>query len=201
MPDRAKSQSRRRCQRHRHLRSRCARCRQARASRFRSELAAADGRGRAQPSDRGRARNDARYQRALFQRARRFREEDLEVPGRAAQPPAKLAGRSAAALAAADPSAADTLASGAAPAKLRSSKQPRQRSAVPWKRRRKPPPSPIRTMARSASPSNTSCIATRYGRSPGATISAPKATGLSSSANALPPTAQTNCGRWWLRAE
>ncbi|MEH2521218.1 hypothetical protein V1279_006791 [Bradyrhizobium sp. AZCC 1610] len=63
-----------------------------------------------------------------------------------------------------------------------SSKRWRQRSAV-----RKPPrraaPLPIRCMARSASPSSTSCIAIHCARWRGATISARKATGRSNSAS------------------
>ena len=58
---------------------------QAGAERLRPDLADADGRRGAQPADRGRAGIDARDQRALLQRARRLREEDLEIPGGAAQ--------------------------------------------------------------------------------------------------------------------
>ena len=43
------------------------------------------GGGGAKPADRGRAGIDARDQRALLQRARRVRKEDLEIPGGAAQ--------------------------------------------------------------------------------------------------------------------
>ena len=43
------------------------------------------GGGGAKPADRRRAGIDARHQRALLQRARRVREEDLEIPGGAAQ--------------------------------------------------------------------------------------------------------------------
>ncbi len=74
---------------------------------------------------------------------------------------------------------------------LRSWKRRRQKSAV-----RKPPKRqpqlPIRSMARSASPSSTSCIAIRCGRWLGATISAPKVFGRLSLANASPKTARTN---------
>ena len=132
---------------------------QAGAEGLRPDRADADGRRRAQPADRRRAGIDARHQRALFQRARRLRKEDLEIPGGAAQSGAArrrvgggagggdLGGRRHRQ----QPPRSTTQCS---------SKRRRQRSAA-----RKPPkraaPSPIRCMARSASPSSTSCIATR----------------------------------------
>jgi acyl-CoA dehydrogenase len=66
---------------------------------------------------------------------------------------------------------------------------------------RKAAPLPIKCMARSASPSSTSCIAIRCARWPGATISVPKATGRSSSASSYATAAPMNCGRWWPRAD
>ena len=59
---------------------------QAGAEGFRPDRADADGRRGAQPADRRQPGIDARDQRALLQRARRLREEDLEIPGGAAQP-------------------------------------------------------------------------------------------------------------------
>ena len=151
------------------------------------------------PADRGRAGIDARYQRALFQRARRLREEDLEIPGGAAQ----------------SGTARRRVGGGAGGGDL-GRRRHRQRDllrrrGVPrsgggqnpllGSRRKGRRASPIRCMARSASPSSTSCIATRCARWPGATISAPRATGRSSSASWSPPAAPTNCGRWWPRAD
>jgi acyl-CoA dehydrogenase len=92
---------------------------------------------------------------------------------------ARLAGESAAALAGA-PSA--------------------RRSAVRRPRKRVPR-SPIRSMARSDSPSSTSCIATAFARWRGGTISAARAIGPSNSASSSPHAAPTSCGRWWRRAE
>jgi alkylation response protein AidB-like acyl-CoA dehydrogenase len=58
-----------------------------------------------------------------------------------------------------------------------------------------------RCMARSASRSSTSCIATRCGRWHGAMISAPRAIGRSNLASASQRAAPKSCGRWWPRAE
>src|ERR1700733_7848485 len=79
-------------------------------------------------------------------------------------------------------------------------KRPRPKSAAP-----RPPKkarrSPIRCMVRSATRSNTYCIATPCGRWPGATISATRVTGPSNSASALPRAAPTICGHWSPRAK
>ena len=94
---------------------------------------------------------------------------------------ARLAGETAAALAAAT-SAADTIANGTSSTTRFSSKPRRPRSAA----RRPPkraPRSAIRCMARSASPKSTSCIASRCACWRGATISATRAIGPSNSAN------------------
>ena len=112
---------------------------------------------------------------------------------------AKLAGESAAALAAAT-SAADTIANTktfddavfleAAAAKIRCSEAAEKGARLP-----------TRCMARSASPSSTSCIAIACARWHGAMISAPKATGPWNSASWSPRAVPTNYGRWWRRAE
>lgn len=112
---------------------------------------------------------------------------------------AKLAGEAAAALAAAS-SAADTIANStsfdeavfleAAAAK-----------SVARKRPKRVPRSRIRCMARSVSPSSTSCTAIRCARWRGATTSAMRAIGRWNSARWSPPAAPMSCGRWWRRAE
>ena len=113
---------------------------------------------------------------------------------------ARLAGKSAAALAAAT-SAADAIANAS-----RMERRAIPRSGIGQnpllgggrKRRRHRPSGSWRDRLHQSS---TSCIAIRCGRWPGATISAPKATGRSNSASWSPTAAPTNCGRWWPRAD
>src|SRR5262249_11496301 len=51
------------------------------------------------------------------------------------------------------------------------------------------------------SPGSTSCTGSRSACSPGATISATRATGPCSSATSSPRAAPTRCGRWWRHGE
>ncbi len=111
---------------------------------------------------------------------------------------ARLAGEAAAAMTAAD-SAADAhrARDGLRRRRVPGSRR-RRRSARPRPRRRAPR-SRIRCTARSASPRSTCCIASRCACWAGATISATRATGRSSSAIASRPAAPTHSGRWWRR--
>ena len=149
-----------RCQRHGDVQQRAARCDQARAQRASTQtsLMLMGARG-AKPADRRRAGIDARNQRALFQRTRRIRKEDLEIPGGAAQS-RKTRRRSR---------------GGAGGRQLgrRYHRQQHDHSTTRcFSKRRRPkfvarkppkkaPRSRIRCMARSALPWSTSCIATR----------------------------------------
>src|ERR1041384_1848807 len=74
-----------------------------------------------------------------------------------------------------------------------SSKRQRRKSAPP-KPHRRAQPSRIKCTARSASPTSTSCIATRCACSPGATTSATRATGASGPATA--PRRAGRAGAW-----
>ena len=113
---------------------------------------------------------------------------------------AKLAGESAAALAAAT-SAADAMANAtsfndevfleAVSAKIRCSEAAEKgggdRPSGAWRDR----------LHHRAHPASLY----RCARWRGATISAPRATGRSNSASSSPPAAPMNCGRWWPRAD
>ena len=94
---------------------------------------------------------------------------------------ARLAGETAAALAAAG-SAADTIAQSRRFRRRHCSLRPRRRKSAPAKQPRKAPPLRIRCMARSASPRNMCCIGLRFACCRGATISAVRAIGRPRSA-------------------
>lgn len=112
---------------------------------------------------------------------------------------ARLAGETAAAIAAAG-SAADTLARGERSPMPSFSKRPPRRFAAPRLPARERP-LPTRCTARSASPPSTSCTVSASGPWDGVTISATKATGRSSWERCWPSAVPTIFGPSWPPAD
>ena len=188
---------RRRSPQRRALRRRAAGCGQECARRSRRAGAAADGCRGALHADGGRARGDPRSLGRLRQRARRLRAADRQVPGRAAQPraPRRRDGRRHRRRRPRPPTRSP------AP-RLRRSRVPRGRLRQDPRRRgrhRRARPSPTRCSAPSASRRSTRCIASRAACGAGATTSAARAPGRSSSATWSRPRAPTGCGPCWRR--
>ena len=197
LPSERRRKSRRRALRRRELRAREADPQRAGSRRFRSIGADADGRDRAQRRDRRCVGNAAVAQRRLRQRARRLRAADRQIPGGAAEPGAACR--------------RDRGRARRRRLRRRHHRDVRQfrrhgaaRSSIGENslrrgRRRRRSASRTRCTAPSASPTSTSCIASRCACCRGATISAAKAIGRRRSARWSRGAAPTSSGPCWRR--